>query len=181
MITLVNSRKELYDKFLPKNCIGAELGVEYGLNAIDLLTLTGANKIYLCDSWPGMDNVYEEAKLNTKSFEQLEIIRIDDHDWLPTLPDKFLDWAYIDTMHTYEQTIIELQLLRTKVKHVIAGHDLCCSALHYNWADQWHSGVLRALLETVAEGWLEPLAIVESTVDSGPQDLYPSWACKVKQ
>jgi hypothetical protein len=39
-----------------------------------------------------------------------------DQDFLAPLPDAYFDWVYLDTTHEYEQTRLELQLLRRKVK-----------------------------------------------------------------
>ncbi len=44
---------------------------------------------------------------------------------LATFPDRYFDWVYIDSSHSYEHTHDELQILRNKVKEsgVIAGDD----------------------------------------------------------
>ena len=39
-----------------------------------------------------------------------------DLDTLRTFTDDSLDWVYLDTTHQYEQTLKELQVLRSKVK-----------------------------------------------------------------
>lgn len=180
MIEVLPTRKELFKKYLPKNGVGAELGVYRGENSIDLLEITKSKKIYLCDPLLDPDDTYEVACKNLSKYPQLELVRELDQDWLATVPDGSLDWAYVDTLHTYEQTITELHLLRSKVTQVIAGHDLCCSGLHGSFADYWSAGVLRALMEVLSEGWLEVVAITEASSTATEVDKYPSWACKVR-
>ena len=71
-----------------------------------------------------------------------------DQDFLATLPDAYFDWVYLDATHEYEQTRLELQLLRRKVKlsGVIAGDDWQSDHGH------WHHGVFKVVQELIAEG-----------------------------
>lgn len=182
MISIVSSRVELYDKFLPKNAIGAELGVYAGENAINLVRYANPQKLYLCDDWCAdiPEHIYQAARQVALVYCRMEIVRQQDQHWLRTLPDKFLDWVYLDTQHTYEQTKLELQCLRGKVSQIIAGHDLMCTGYHNNVADTWDGGVMRALMEELAEGWLEVIAITKPQPNAEFFDLFPSWACRVK-
>ncbi|WP_372586303.1 class I SAM-dependent methyltransferase [Salinibacter ruber] len=47
--------------------------------------------------------------------------------WLTGLNDNYLDWVYIDTTHSYEQTKKELEVSAMKVRKygLICGHDYC--------------------------------------------------------
>jgi hypothetical protein len=47
----------------------------------------------------------------------------DDLAILPTFPDHFFHWVYLDTSHQYEHTMKELEILDRKVTHVIMGDD----------------------------------------------------------
>jgi hypothetical protein len=78
-----------------------------------------------------------------------------DQDFLPTLPDAYFDWIYLDTTHAYEQTKLELQLLQKKVKPsgVIAGDDWQPDPSHP------HHGVYRAVQEVLAEGKYQMLYV----------------------
>jgi hypothetical protein len=46
---------------------------------------------------------------------------------LEKIENGFFDWIYIDTTHSYQQTLKELELCQLKVKNngIIAGHDYC--------------------------------------------------------
>lgn len=71
---------------------------------------------------------------------------------LERFEDGFFNWVYIDTTHTYEQTLKELKIGRRKVKPdgVIAGHDYCLGDVS---GGRWY-GVIPAVHEFCAEyGW----------------------------
>ena len=57
----------------------------------------------------------------------------------------YFDWIYIDTTHSYETIIEELELYRSKVKEngIIAGHDYIVG----NWDGLVRYGVIEAVYE----------------------------------
>jgi hypothetical protein len=181
MIELVETREELYEKYLPKGAVAAELGVYRGMNAAQLYKITKPKKLYLCDDWSSNKERFCVVSAATANIPAIEIVVQFDQDWLTTLPDDSLDWVYLDTLHTYEQTKLEFSLLRKKVNTYIAGHDLVCTMVHNNHADEWSAGILRVILEELAEGWLEVVALTKPTPESDVQNMYPSWLCRVKK
>jgi len=184
MITVYQTRKEMFGDLLPKQAVGAELGVQFGINAKDLIRITNPTKLYLCDAWEVQDGSYEAAqKIVVKYGPNIEMIKAWDQDWIPTLEDRSLDWVYVDTLHNYPHTKLELSLLKEKVKvdGIIAGHDFICFANHMcPHANSWEGGVMLAVLETVSEGWLEIVALTRGAGNSDAPAQYPSWACRVK-
>jgi hypothetical protein len=69
-------------------------------------------------------------------------------DWLRSLPDASLDWAYVDSTHYYRPTLVELGLLRDKLRPdgLVLGDD---------WQPEPsdpHHGVFRAVHELVRRG-----------------------------
>ena len=67
-------------------------------------------------------------------------------------PNEFFDWVYLDTAHTYEVTIAELNILKHKVKKggLITGHDYVTGY----WPDYIRYGVIEAVHELcVKEDW----------------------------
>ncbi|MHB8953576.1 MAG: class I SAM-dependent methyltransferase [Pirellulaceae bacterium] len=182
MIQKFNSRRAMYEAVFPPRGVGAELGVQFAGNVADLVASCQPKKLYLVDPWEVQDGSYEAAQRIAAEHRQAKMIRQWDHEWIPTVPDKSLDWVYVDTLHSYDHTILELELLRPKVKSIIAGHDLVCSARHdAAYADDWGAGVMLALMETLSQGWLELIAITTVSPESSPLDNYPSWACRVKE
>ncbi len=131
-LKVVLSREELL-KFLPKHGIVTELGVDKGDFSIKIISLTHPKKLYLIDTW--VSERYNENKMNyvTKRFKKeidagiVAIKRGTSEKELNKFEDNFFDGVYIDTSHSYKQTVEELELCRMKVKDggIIAGHDYC--------------------------------------------------------
>ena len=177
MITMYANRLEMYKAVFPQGGIGAELGVQFGQNVLSLLT-TQPKRLFCVDPWEVMDGSYAAATTIASLYPEIEMVRDWDTKWIPTLPDKILDWVYIDTLHTYDQTMLELELLRPKVKSIIAGHDFVCTAAHsHSVADEWGAGVMLAVLEVLSKGWCEMVAMTRSGPDG--HDQFPSWAIRI--
>ncbi len=86
---------------------------------------------------------------------------------LETFDDNYLDWAYVDTTHAYEQTKAELALLKHKVKSggIIAGDDWREDPEHR------HHGVYRAVQEFLIEETSYRLFFQENTQWAISQDI----------
>jgi Methyltransferase domain len=157
------SRRGEILKLIPRGSIGAELGVFCGNFSLALVALTQPARLHLVDPWwKANGDFYADwgtytdfGKLGTKHAYALTIdnlMRIkregDVHihnefsaEWLATIPEAYLDWAYIDSSHAYEQTLEELHLLERKVKKsgLIFGDDFYPDETHV------HHGVYRAV------------------------------------
>lgn len=174
------SREEFVRRVIPPCGVGAELGVQHGDFARQLMDLARPRRLYLVDLWFkfGAEWYWEEGE-RRPTVEALKrvldlfaeelvsgraVLHIgDDLEFLAGCPAGHLDWAYIDSSHDYEHTRRELELLATKVNPggLIAGDD---------WtedADHPHGGVARAVREFVAGGDYE-------LVYADPADL--QWA-----
>lgn len=147
------------DELFPKGRVGAEIGVDKGQHAVDLLNITRPSKIYLVDRWDyeaGLGTqeslaIAKEAvsKLDNASVAEFVVSR--GVPWLVSLPESYLDWCYLDTTHEYEDTVQELAAMRRAVRiggHV-AGHDFTLGG-----SPDWKAGVARAVIEAIEEGWL---------------------------
>lgn len=125
--------REILLKFLPKNGIVAEIGVDQGDFSNKILSNTHPEKLYLIDTWASTR--YNKNKMNyvRRRFQKeidtgrVIIIRGKSEIELKIFEDGYFDWVYIDTAHSYQQTVKELELCRLKVKDggIIAGHDYC--------------------------------------------------------
>lgn len=149
------------DAYLPKgSMLAAEIGVDSGLHAECVLKIAYPQKLFLVDPWcheGGMvgPNEMEVTKARLASYIDsgvVEIVRSFGCDWLDTLADQSMDWIYLDTMHTYDETVQELQAMRRVVKlgGVIAGHDFVLGKVN----PLWKAGVARAVIEAIQDGWL---------------------------
>jgi len=125
--------RELLLKNLPKEGIIAELGVDKGDFSDKIISLTHPKKLYLIDIWDSerynMGKMVYVKKRFQKEIDtgKVIIIKGTSENELLKFENGHFDWIYIDTAHTYEQTVRELDLCRQKVKDggIIAGHDYC--------------------------------------------------------
>ena len=125
--------REILLKFLPKNGIIAELGVDQGDFSNKILSNTYPEKLYLIDTWASKRNNKNKMNYVRRRFqkeidtERVIIVRGKSKAELKKFEDGYFDWVYIDTAHSYQQTVKELELCRLKVKDggIIAGHDYC--------------------------------------------------------
>lgn len=125
--------RELLLKNLPKEGIIAELGVDKGDFSDKIISLTEPKKLYLIDIWDSerynMDKMVYVKRRFQKEIDtgKVIIIKGTSENELLKFENGHFDWIYIDTAHTYEQTVRELDLCRQKVKDggIIAGHDYC--------------------------------------------------------
>jgi len=162
-------RGEVLQQLVPENAVGAEIGVHKGQFVRAILDSVKPAKLHLIDPWYLFGKEWEWAKDNRSTMEALigilrayeeELINGSivlhigyDLDILPTFPNQYFDWVYLDTSHQYEQTKRELGLLKLKTKTdgIIAGDDW------HTDPDNMHHGVCQAVRELVEN---EPYEIV---------------------
>lgn len=152
----VKHRNNLYNLF-PKNGIGAELGVCKGDNAVELWKRTHPTKLFLVDIWVRDEISYKHHNPNLYYDDwrnivkeklphpEVELIQQNSINWLDSIPDNYLDWIYIDSLHAYHHVKIEYAKAINKVKMggIISGHDFYCHP------QAWKTGVIRAILDQV--------------------------------
>ena len=154
--------REFIYQLLPKDSIGVELGVQHGLNSVQLYHISRPKKMYLVDLWelkfPHLHSQRWDDWRNVinHNFElqiqqgSVEVHKQDRLDFLNQFNDNHFDWAYVDTTHTYIDTKQEAELLIKKIKPegYIAFHD-------FNTAPHaWGTGVIRAVIERINTGEL---------------------------
>lgn len=137
---------------LPSESIGAEIGVFTGMFSECILQIVRPKKLYLVDIWTEMGEYFgdwgiytdhgrlktEDAKSATRIRVQgyqggtVEIIESDCCKWINSLDDHSLDWVYLDTSHTYDDTLKELRAVASKIRPsgVIIGDDWQREASH---------------------------------------------------
>jgi hypothetical protein len=154
---------------LPTGGIGAELGVFTGLFSTVLLDMARPRKTYFVDPWwkaygehySDWGRYTDHGRLSTATAYEVAVDRITRRSrkaeieivvdystqFLARLPDKHLNWAYLDSTHSYEGTCEEFAILRRKIMlgGILAGDD---------WHDDQshrHAGVARAIKEAIAK------------------------------
>ncbi len=118
-LKVVSDRGSLLNH-LPANGLVAELGVDVGEFSEEIISKTNPDKLYLVDTWA--TDRYDKQKMmkvrkkfsNEIKSDEVQIVRSKSDDWLRDVEEKHLDWVYIDTTHSYEQTKLELKISRKK-------------------------------------------------------------------
>jgi hypothetical protein len=117
-----------------KDIIGVEIGVQYGINARDILERYNIKTLYLVDPYINYKNtkgnlVEPEGKdlaikyLNKYKDKIVWVYKLSE-EAVDDIPDN-LDFVYIDGGHTYEIVKRDLELYYPKVKKggLFSGHD----------------------------------------------------------
>ena len=136
-LKVVLNREKLL-KLLQKNGIVAELGVDIGDFSNKIISFTNPKKLYLIDKWDSVGHNKNKMNYITKRFQEeidagiVIVIRGTSEKELRKFENGYFDWVYIDTSHSYTQTMEELELCRIKVKNggIIAGHDYCQGSIN---------------------------------------------------
>lgn len=152
-------RLAFLEKVIPKNGVGAEIGVFKGYFSPFLLDATVPKKLHLIDPWYLLGEEWgwasgsrstsrALARIIRKNARDLASGKIvlnigDDLEVLESFVDGYFDWVYLDTTHSYEQTVKELALLKSRVSRhgLITGDDWHSDPGHR------HHGVCRAVRE----------------------------------
>lgn len=149
---------------LPKNGIGAEVGVWKGMFSRRLLQGTAPAELHLVDPWAfsaefpqrryggaavsdqkGMDTIYRDVAAAFQKNPRVKIHRLRSADAAPQFPDAYFDWVYIDGDHSYQAVLQDLRLWYPKIRigGLLAGDD-------YTWRDEaGQLSVARAVREFV--------------------------------
>ena len=174
---LIKAKRSIYNrerflKDLPKNSIGAEIGVYRGSLTKGILEIVNPRKLHLIDGWwkiygeffPWKEKGSSSGPLRTRDAYNDAVGVVEKYDknkscifhveedltCLRQFTDRYFDWVYLDTSHSYEDTVKELEILKDKVKDngVIAGDDWRPDPNHR------HHGVFRAVNEFCKKyGW----------------------------
>ena len=155
---MTDARTELLD-LLPKNSVGAEIGVHKGDFSARILDIVNPKKLYLIDpwlcfdedtydnSWYGkttaqkeLDNRYESVKNKFSTNNNVSILRKLSYNAANDIPDNSLDFVYIDGDHTFKGVCADFDAFYPKVKKggYICGDD-------YTNKSWWGSGVIDAV------------------------------------
>lgn len=118
-----------------KNIIGVEIGVQYGINARDILEKYDIKTLYLIDPYVPYPSASGEGMARVEGWKIVEeyldkfrdkIVGIRKHSWdaANDIPNE-LDFVYIDGDHRYEAVKKDLELYYPKVKvgGLFSGHD----------------------------------------------------------
>jgi len=177
---MVDGRRFLFD-ILPKESVGAEIGVHLGDFSHQILVSLSPKELHLIDPWEhqtlskyknawygggakgGQDEMDSRFSGILKRFDrnlisgQVKIHRGYSNHILQKFPEHYFDWVYIDGNHLYEYVIedLTLSLLKVKPGGYIAGDD-------YSEEGWWEGGVKKAVDEFAMNPAVELLEIRNS-------------------
>ncbi len=136
---------------LPKGGIVAELGVDEGNFSSKILKINQPEKLFLIDIWNTERFGENKKALVLEKFgQQIKKGQVEIELGLSTqavtkFEDSFFDWIFIDTDHSFETTMEELNLWSKKVKH--SGLIICHDFIVGNWNGMIRYGVREAVYE----------------------------------
>lgn len=121
------NRKELYKIFNKKGFkMGAEIGVQRGRNARAMFKYIPGLTLYLIDPWEKRERLYKWTMKKLSSYgDNAIVMRSTSANAAPKVPDKSLDFVYIDADHSYDAVMLDIILWIRKIKNggIISGHD----------------------------------------------------------
>jgi hypothetical protein len=141
---------------LPPDSIGCELGVARGDHAEDLLRNARPRELHLVDNWcwpKNLDAARETARINARFAAEIASGRVQVHamsfaEWSGSIPDRSLDWVYVDGAHGYADVSRDVWQAWAKIRvgGILCGHDFAIRP------DVWGTGVCRAVIELIQNG-----------------------------
>jgi predicted O-methyltransferase YrrM len=128
--------------------IAAEIGVNYGLNAISMLRSTPRLKLYLIDK----DDYSYHTTFSQWNGRVVTIIK-DSKEAAVSFVNGFFDYVYIDANHEYEDCKYDLIVWYPKVAigGILAGHDYGTEEGVTNAVDEFVKGFGLTLFTQQAE------------------------------
>jgi len=145
---------------LPKQSIGAEVGVLEGEFSAEILKRCKVAQLYLIDPWKhyktdyndpanvdqaGQDQRYERVKARFGDDPRVTVIRAESRSGEVRDALQRLDWAFLDANHSYIETMADLSYYST-IADLLMVHDYCENALskQLGWGvmpavDNWRS------------------------------------------
>jgi len=161
---VVSSRYELLH-FLPKNSIGAEVGVMAGDFSECILNAVTPQQLYLIDTFNSDDWVRLGEKARFKAAEHLGYLqnRFQSQiaggtvflmqglstDILPKFDDNSFDWIYIDAGHSYDEVTDDLYQAKRLVKP--EGYIIMNDYIFHSHWESMNYGVIHAVNEFCAK------------------------------
>ena len=125
---------------------GAEIGVQCGYYSRILLEAIPSLNLLCVDSWSKFlpNDFYEDAVRNLSAYPGCTVLRGASVIVAKMVPDKWLDFVFIDADHSYQSVYEDLQAWVPKVRDggIVSGHD-------YFRKDQ--IGVIRAVDKFIEE------------------------------
>ena len=143
---VLESREKMLE-LIPKNGVFAEVGVAQGYYSRLILDICKPKKLYMIEYSPEYVTQLKNKFAKEITAGTVKILQGDSVEMLKILPDKHLDFVYLDATHDYRHPKAELEICKNKVKEdgIIAGHDYT----RFSMWEQCQYGVVEAVNEFV--------------------------------
>jgi len=161
---MIKKPREYVLEHIPKNSVGAEIGVHLGNFSTKIINSASPKLLYLIDPWKTFDDEkYKDSWYGSKTTQEemderyhtvvkkfqknnVKILRNFSLEAAKEIPDNSLDWVYVDGDHSFEGSYNDLNTYYDKVKKggFIYGDD-------YNIDKWWNTGVVDALHKVLYE------------------------------
>lgn len=162
----INGRRQIVS-LIPKNAVGAEIGVFTGVFAEFLVAKTQPSKLTLVDPWvkahgvkfPNWGQYTAKGNLSTEAAQKaaefrskkmpgiVTVVADFSTSWLGRQDEKSLDWVYLDATHKYDTVLQDLRAIEPVLAEdgLILGDDC--------WTDpnSAHFGVFKAVRDFCAD------------------------------
>lgn len=128
----VNKTRSQFLEVIPKGGICAELGVQKGNHAVDMINIIGPSKLFLVDidmslavNESDQTSLFSKKSIENNSWDFVELIESDSIKAADVFEDDFFDFIYVDGDHSYEGCLGDIQswLPKLKTGGMMAGHD----------------------------------------------------------
>ncbi len=161
----LKSPRERLLRHLPKNAVGAEIGVWKGEFSSVLLEALNPKELYLIDPWTfqsefpermfggsvaksqtDMDDIHDSVITRFADCLNVKIRRGYSRDVIKEFPEAFFDFVYIDGNHYYEFVLEDLRNCYSRIRcdGVLCGDD-------FDWGEPDGFPVRRAVLDFLEE------------------------------
>jgi len=177
MENIMRSRTDLAVYFKERGFkTGAEIGVADGRYSEILLKTIPGLKLYCVDPWMPYEKNWRSEDYQEKAYTQAvvklgdyncEIIRKTSIEASLEVPDKSLDFVFIDGAHTFDHVMTDVIVWSRKVrkKGIVSGHDY----MHFT-----DSGVVEAVNKYTEIHKLE-LNLIQRNQENFKDDRQPCW------
>lgn len=128
-----NGRKLIHQLFADKGFkIGAEIGVDRGENAVNMFKRIPDLMLYLVDPWAGRapKRPFSRAERHDMAMKAIAgynaiVLRTTSLKASLLIPDRSLDFVYIDGRHRFPMVMLDIILWEQKVRDggITSGHD----------------------------------------------------------
>lgn len=112
--------------------VGAEIGVQRGINAEVLLQKNPGLKLFCIDPWAPFGRTSQQRQDRNFRHTQgrlaaydVQYVRKTSRDALADIPDNSLDFVYIDGLHDFDNVMMDIIGWGNKVRSqgIVSGHD----------------------------------------------------------